>query len=101
MIESGAGTWHPARSADVDQAFVELVYSDEELLDAAFEAIIAAEWEQPPKQPTPLPSPLPSRSNRPAPRVSIVDPPLPSRHPGVAGGATARSPPPRWGDSGP
>ena len=36
------------RGADVDEEFMALVCADEELLDAEFEAIIAAGWPPPP-----------------------------------------------------
>jgi len=35
-------------SATVDEQFLDLICSDDDLIDAAFEAIIAAEWPLPP-----------------------------------------------------
>lgn len=81
----------------LDEQFVELVCSDNELLRAEFEAIVAAEWPTPPPPCPPL--------RRPA-----LRPPAPSAHwlegdsthlasrprrPGVGGWARQRSPPQR------
>ena len=74
---------------ELDEAFLDLVLADAELLGAAFEAIVAAEW-----GPTPPLRPLPPRPDRPKPSAVIMGPPVPRRHPSVAGWARARSPPP-------
>ncbi|HZC54072.1 MAG TPA: hypothetical protein VE441_16460 [Mycobacterium sp.] len=63
----------------VDDQFLDLICDDPDLLDAEFDAIIAAEWPEPPTAPPPL------RSGQVRQR---------SRHPGVGGWARQRSPRP-------
>jgi hypothetical protein len=82
-----------AVDTELDKAFFGLVYEDAELLHAAFEAIVAAEW-GPTPPPGPLPPTPPPRPGRPRPSAVIMGPPVPRRHPSVAGWARARSPPP-------
>jgi hypothetical protein len=64
---------------EVQETFLELVYADEELLRAEFDAIIAEEWGQPTpparRRPTRPPAPPPQRRER---------------HHGSAGGSTGR-----------
>ncbi len=84
----------------VDLAFCDLVCADPELLRAAFEGIIAAEWGSPQRPARPLPSTPPPRPCRPGRWAGNTNPPLPARHPGGAGRARARSPPPHPGTSG-
>lgn len=80
----------------IDEEFLELLCSDEELLRAEFEAIVAAEWPTPPMRP-PRPSPA---GRPPSPRPPtwwtrrsgrLASRP---RHPGIGGWARQRSPPP-------
>jgi hypothetical protein len=82
-----------AVDTELDEAFLDLVLADAELLGAAFEAIVAAEWgpTQPLRPPPPTPPPHPGR---PRPSAAIMGPVVPPRHPSVAGWARARSPPP-------
>jgi hypothetical protein len=80
----------------LDEEFLELVCSDEELLRAEFEAIVAAGWPRTParpplrrpagRPPTPRGGP---RRERPPDRLATRP-----RHPGVGGWARQRSPPP-------
>lgn len=83
----------------VEQEFLDLVCSDEELVQAEFEAIIAAEWPTPPSPPGARP-PLRRPAGRPPtspaghPREGTPER-LASRprHPGIGGWARQRSPP--------
>ena len=52
---------NPAAEADVgtDEAFLDLVCADDDLLRAEFEAIIAASWPALPVDHEPVPSPMP------------------------------------------
>ena len=58
----------PAAEAAVgtDEAFVDLVCADDDLVRAEFEAIIAASWPALPVDPDPVPSPTPRNPERPA-----------------------------------
>jgi hypothetical protein len=49
-----------------DEAFVDLVCADDDLVRAEFEAIIAASWPALPVDPDPVPSPMPRDPERPA-----------------------------------
>ena len=82
-----------AVDTELDKVFLDLVFADAELLGAAFDAIVAAEWgpTQPLRPPPPTPPPRPGR---PRPFAGIMGSPVPPRHPSVAGWARARSPPP-------
>lgn len=84
-----------AAAPAMDDQFLALVCNDADLLDAEFEAIVAAEWPvppegTPPRSPEPV-RPLPSVC-RPLQRTSTrADPP--ARPLGWAGRAPERSPP--------
>lgn len=41
----------------VDDAFLDLIYGDEEFLRAEFDALISASWDPPPPRPPALPEP--------------------------------------------
>jgi hypothetical protein len=80
---------------DLDAEFFALVCSDEELLRAEFEAIVAAAWSSPPP-----PDPTPGRRAEPPPGRAVPSPPpasgpvRPNLVPGVRdGGDRTRSPP--------
>ena len=57
---------HPAAEAAVgtDEAFVDLVCADDDLVRAEFEAIIAASWPALPGDQDPVPSPRPKGPER-------------------------------------
>jgi hypothetical protein len=42
-----------------EEAFLELLCADDDLVRSEFEAIVAANWVGPPHRPTPVPSPRP------------------------------------------
>ena len=81
-----------AVDTELDEAFLDLVLADAELLGAAFDAIVAAEWGPTPphRPPPPTPPPHPGRPRRSA---AIMGPPVPPRFLGIARWARARSPP--------
>jgi len=80
---------NPAR---VDQEFVRLVCHDPDLLDAEFEAIIAASWNDPPADPRPdHPGDREPQPHRPEDCICPVPPR--SRGPGIDGFPRGRSPP--------
>ncbi|MDQ3733336.1 MAG: hypothetical protein M3400_04935 [Actinomycetota bacterium] len=62
MID-GAPVTQPRRSGDIDEAFLDLVCSDEEWLRAEFDAIVESGWgsgDRPPPRPaSPTPPPRP------------------------------------------
>ena len=81
----------------VDEQFLDLICSDEDLLRAEFDAIITAEWPSPPAN-------TPGRGaadGRPAsgahrqPVVRVAGPVARPRHPGIGGWARQLSPRPR------
>ena len=81
----------------VEERFLDLIYGDTDLLAAEFDAIIAAEWPEPPAD-------RPGRSaagrhpgNGPSRRAAdpVVGPVSRPRHPGIGGWARQRSPPVR------
>jgi len=78
------------------EQFIELVCADEDLLQAEFEAIIAAEWPTPPPARPPLRRPAGGPPVRPAGHwrqgrlERLASRP---RHPGIGGWARQRSPP--------
>src|ERR1700750_2788438 len=81
----------------VDEQFLDLICSDEDLLQAEFEAIIAAEWPSPPTT-TPRPAPAAERPPSGAHRAAAAlgaRPVTRPRHPGIGEWARQRSPPPR------
>lgn len=76
-----------------DDAFVDLVCADDDLLRAEFEAIIEANWPERPRSSAGLPwpeRPSPRRSHRR--RVAPIAPPVGSR-PAAERGGRQRSPP--------
>ena len=105
MIASGLAL-HARTEADAAQAvgidevkekFLDLVYADEELLRAEFDAIIAEEWGQlsPParRRPTRPPAPPPQRRERH--RESAAGPPGWQHHRTGEGRSRQRAPPAR------
>ena len=80
----------------VDEQFLALICSEEDLLQAEFDAIIAAEWPSPPTT-TPRRGPAnrhpasEAHDRRRAHGARLVARP---RHPGIGGWARQRSPPP-------
>jgi hypothetical protein len=79
----------------VDEQFLALVCSDEDLLRAEFDAIIAAEWPSPPAN-TPAHGAADGRRGGGAHRHQLarVAGPVARPHPGIGGWARQRSPPP-------
>jgi hypothetical protein len=79
----------------VDERFLDLICSDADLLAAEFDAIIAAEWPEPPAD-TPGRGAAGGHPGSGAARVPAqpVRGPVPQpRHPGIGGWARQRSPP--------
>jgi len=78
----------------VDEQFVRLIFSDAELLQAEFDAIIAVEW------PPPVNPPIYERAGAPTSDAGhgtdarVVGQATKPRHPGIGGWARQRSPPP-------
>ncbi len=62
---------HVARGND--EQFLDLICSDDQFVQAEFDAIIAAEWPDPPR---------PNHAAVPT-RASVAAPPRPPRHPGL------------------
>lgn len=84
----------------LEEQFLALVCSDEDLLQAEFEAIIAAEWPTPPAAHPPLHRPARRPPGRPAGQwreVTLERLASRPRHPGIGGWARQRSPPNRTG----
>jgi len=82
---------------DARDMFLDLVYADEELLRAEFDAIIEQGWDPPvPERPTP---PLRPAKARPPRRRARQRPPhaRPAAHPAAEWGARQRAPPRRAG----
>jgi hypothetical protein len=78
----------------VDEQFVRLIFSDEELSQAEFEAIIAGEW------PPPVSPPIHEQAGAPTSDAShgtdawVAGRVTRPHHPGIGGWARQRSPPP-------
>ena len=75
------------RARTVDEQFLDLICSDEDLLRAEFDAIIAAEWSSPPTT-TPRHAAAHQRPTNDAPRgaaARIASPVTRPRHPGIGG----------------
>ncbi len=79
-----------------EEEFLAIVCSDDDLLRAEFDAIIAAQWPSPPPD-TPADDDPGERSPGTARRQPTGQARLPNRarHPGIGGWARQRSPPPR------
>ena len=80
-----------------DEAFLELLCADDDLVRSEFEAIVAASWVGPPHRPTPVPSPRPPAAVTPqgnwlSPRPIVATAPVPSG-PGDGQRGRERSPP--------
>ncbi|HKX66270.1 MAG TPA: hypothetical protein VJN29_03510 [Intrasporangium sp.] len=91
-------TYDEGLTDTLEEQFLELVYSDEDLVQAEFEAIIAAEWPTPPPVRPPLRRPAsrpPTPPEGPWRRVQLKRAANRARHPGVGGWARQRSPPGR------
>lgn len=77
-----------------DEAFLGLVYGDEELVRAEFDALIAASWDPPPPTPPALPEPPDRPPGWPTPPLPDA-PPLPDRPlPPRTRSSRQRAPPP-------
>jgi hypothetical protein len=78
----------------VDEQFLDLICSDADLLAAAFDAIVAAEWREPPTDRSGRDTG--GRAGRARARRTadlVRGPALRPRHPGIGGWARQRSPP--------
>jgi hypothetical protein len=74
MVTAQAGTaLSPEWDRGFDEAFAELVSSDPELVQAEFDALIGACWQEPPVPPSP-PAPPASSAGRPGPPAPTPDP---------------------------
>ena len=85
----------------VDEQFLELICSDVSLLAAEFDAIIAAEWPEPPAD-RPGRGAVGGHAGSGAARRAaepVRRPVPPPRHPGIGGWARQRSPPSRTPDA--
>jgi hypothetical protein len=84
----------PAGRSESD-AFLELLYADEELVRVEFEAIVAAEWPRPPDRRAAVRSQHVGEDGGPAPSRTRTSPSEPAveRQPGVDAWARERSPP--------
>src|ERR1700722_14604530 len=87
---------------DAGAAFADVVYADQQWVDAEFDALISASFSEPPAPPPPAPPPLPPAPPRPPPQPGSPSPPprqLPSGPAAVTYPATGpdrgrqRSPP--------
>jgi len=77
-------------------AFADLVYADQQLVDAEFDALIAASYGKPPAPPPPAPPRVPPRPGIPHPPVPRPLPGPPATTPALATGpehGRQRSPP--------
>jgi hypothetical protein len=85
----------PAPAGTIDDAFLDIICQDEELLRAEFDALVAASWDEPPPPPRPpaVPRPADNPAPQPATRTTTAQE-IPSRshHPAPAG-RRQRSPP--------
>jgi hypothetical protein len=66
-----------ASTREAHAAFADVVYADQQLVDAEFDALIAASYGEPPAPPPPAPPRVP-------PRPGIPRPPVPRPLPGPA-----------------
>lgn len=80
---------------DIEEKFLELVYADEELLRAEFDAIIAEEWGQPtpPAPHRPTHPPAPPKRRRKQHRDPASRRPGRQHHPAGEGRSRQRAPP--------
>ena len=92
MVNRASGA--PASTGTIDDAFLDIICHDEELLRAEFDALVAASWDEPPSPPPPAgPRPADNPAPRPTTRASTEQQvPPQSYHPGPAG-RRQRSPP--------
>jgi hypothetical protein len=78
----------------VEEQFLDLICSDEDLIQTEFDAIIAAEWPNPPAN---TPGRAPLAGTPPAGQPGARPPGSPARwpghHPGIGGWTRQRSPP--------
>jgi hypothetical protein len=90
-------TSHHESTLAAEEEFLAIVYADEDLLQAEFDAIIAAEWPSPAPD-TPADDDAgersPGRARR-QPKGDQARLPNRARHPGIGGWSRQRSPPPR------
>jgi hypothetical protein len=93
-MPSAPATSDPA-ARTVDEQCVELICNDPDLLAAEFDAIIAAEWPQPPpdRPARGAASGHPGNGAARRPAQPVRDPVAPPRRPGTGGWARQRSPP--------
>lgn len=84
-----------------DEEFLAIVCSDEDLLRAEFDAIVAAEWPSPPPVEPDLGADAGRRLRRVRHRSQAASavPPSRPRHPGIGGWTRQRSPPSRGSDN--
>jgi len=92
MVNRTSGAAAPAGTTD--DAFLDIICHDEELLRAEFDALVAASWDEPPPSPPPAgPRPAENPAPRPTTRTTIEEEvPFESHHPAPAG-RRQRSPP--------
>jgi len=86
-----------AAADEVEEEFLALVYADEELLRAEFDALIAATWGQPrqPAGPRRASRPTPPPRRRPRPKFARPGPMRAPHYPGAEGRTRQRAPPDR------
>lgn len=85
----------PAPAGTIDDAFLDIICHDEELLRAEFDALVAASWDEPPPPPPPPAGPRPADNPPPrpaAPTATEQEVPPRSHRPAPAG-RRQRSPP--------
>jgi hypothetical protein len=97
MVNRTSGV--PVPAGTIDDAFLDIICHDEELLRAEFEALVAASWDDPPPPPPPPAGPRPADNPAPRPTTRTTDEEVPpeSYHPAPAG-RRQRAPPAglRW-----
>lgn len=83
-------------ASTLDEQFLDLVCHDRQLLAAEFEAIVGAEWDEPPGECSGRETAGPCADHGGARRMPPVRDPAPTlpRHPGRGGRSRQRSPPP-------
>jgi hypothetical protein len=88
---------------EVEEEFLALVYADEELLRAEFDALIAATWGQPrqPARPRRASRPTPPPRRRPRPEFAQPGPMRAQHDPGAEGRTRQRAPPDRTSNQAP
>jgi hypothetical protein len=92
-----------AAANEVEEKFLALVYADEELLRAEFDALIAATWDQPrqPAGPRRASRPTPPPRRRPRPEFARPGPMRAQHYPGAEARTRQRAPPDRTSNQAP